>query len=140
MQDQQGFQAVGGQLHRVVYEVVDQESIESELQGQLDAAQVAYSTTSQARQQAEQVCADAEAVADQANASLDAAKLAEEEAESSLQKSALVRDDFARAKQLAAEQLEQAGTEDSDTGADEDDEAESDESETIDVTDRITVA
>ncbi len=66
MQEQPEFQAVGGQLHRVVYQEVDESSVEADLLAQLDAAQTHLNEATQGREQAEQVYANAEAAAEEA--------------------------------------------------------------------------
>jgi hypothetical protein len=107
MQNQPEFQAVGGQLHRVVYQPVDENSVEAEVQAQVDAAQNALNQATQTREHAEQVYTAAEAAAEAASLDLDSAKKVEVEAETAFQKSTSSRDALASAKQLATQQLEQ---------------------------------
>jgi membrane protein involved in colicin uptake len=121
MQDQPEFQAVGGQLHRVVYQEVDQNSVETEVQSQLEAAQTRLTEVRQAREQQEQVCVNAEAVAEEAANRLEELKTDEGVAEEAVQKSVASQESFARAKQLAAEQLEQENATEGDVDSDESD-------------------
>lgn len=131
MDNQPKFHAVGGLLHRVIYEPVDQNSVEAEIAAQLDASQNTLNAATQARTEAESAYTITEAAAEQASTVLDAAKIAEEEAESAFQKSSAISYSLTTAKQLAAEQLEQADGEEVDTG---DDESQPEQSEAVAVT------
>lgn len=124
MEDQPKFHAVGGQLHRVIYEPVDQDSVDAEIAAQLDSSQTALNFATQARIEAEGSYAIAEAAAEQASLILDAARASEGDAESAFQKSVATRDSLVNAKQLAIEQSEQADAEESDSESDEDDDEE----------------
>lgn len=134
MQDQPEFHAVDGQLRRIVYEEIDQDAIEIEVQAQVDQAQNNLNDATQVREQAEQIYSVAESAAEQASNDLDEAKKTEEEAESALQKSLAGRESLTNAKQLAASQLESTDIEDDDSDGNEVDSIESTDAVNVPIT------